>query len=192
MKNRHHVRGQLDVVRREPRVIELANEGYLSEHIADELSLPNWAVQSRLEELGLFRSWREIEKMCAHCGDVYLPKMSRQQFCRVCIPHGGANSRMKAYGVSQPEVDALLDRQDDKCAICKRDVSSLRGITIGVGSGRIDAGLDHDHVSGAIRGVLCKKCNLVLAYIDKPDWLRSALEYVTREPPCDIIVGDAL
>lgn len=183
-------RGQLDAVRRDPRVIELALEDMLCQHIADELHLPSWAVAVHLDQIGLYKTCYEIEKMCAHCGSMFLPTMGIQQYCRICVPNGRANSRMKAYGVSQSEVDALLDYQGDKCALCDKDVSVFRGLSDGVGSGNIDAAIDHNHDTGVIRGVLCKKCNLVMAYVDDNEWLQRALIYIEQKLPEGIIVGD--
>ena len=44
----------------------------------------------------------------------------------------------------------LLEKQDNKCPICGRDLSSVltRNICI-----------DHDHSTGMIRGALCRNCN---------------------------------
>ena len=41
----------------------------------------------------------------------------------------------------------LTNRQDGKCPLC------LRPLTVATGA------LDHDHVTGQVRGVLCKPCN---------------------------------
>jgi hypothetical protein len=184
-------RDQLDAARRHPRVVELALEGMLVQHIAHELGLSNWAVGRHLKSLGLYTSWRNTEKMCGHCGRHFLPTITTQQYCRICVPHGQANSRMKAYGVNQSEVEALLKLQNYTCALCPKDVSTLLEGSAGVGSGNIDAAIDHDHVTGRVRGVLCKKCNLVMAYVDRIGWLNAAIEYRTRNLD-GVIVGDLL
>lgn len=41
--------------------------------------------------------------------------------------------------------------------------------------------LDHDHATGAPRGVLCRRCNLGLSYIDDRRWLARAIAYVDIE-----------
>ena len=40
--------------------------------------------------------------------------------------------------------------------------------------------LDHDHETGEARGALCRKCNLVMHYIDNTEWLERALDYRAR------------
>lgn len=42
---------------------------------------------------------------------------------------------------------AIIKRQGNKCPLCQR------GITVETGC------LDHDHITGACRGVLCRGCN---------------------------------
>ena len=46
----------------------------------------------------------------------------------------------------------ILNRQRDKCAICKKP-SSFNGVSLVV---------DHCHKTGTIRGLLCHMCNLML------------------------------
>lgn len=53
-------------------------------------------------------------------------------------------------------------------------------------------GVDHDHTTGKIRGLLCNRCNRVLGlFRDNPDVIKRALDYVrSRRPkisPSDIV-----
>lgn len=51
--------------------------------------------------------------------------------------------------------------------------------------GRSDKQLvvDHDHATGMIRGLLCRRCNLALAVIEQPDLLGAAVAYLRKERP---------
>lgn len=50
------------------------------------------------------------------------------------------------------------------CPICKVDSKLV---------------IDHDHKTGAIRGMICRKCNLGLGYFkDSPDALKRAADYL--------------
>jgi hypothetical protein len=72
------------------------------------------------------------------------------------------------YGLSLEEYDAMLDRQGGVCAICKKKPDEGKSLCV-----------DHCHVTGKVRGLLCHKCNSVLAFgNDDPDILRAAIAYL--------------
>jgi hypothetical protein len=61
-------------------------------------------------------------------------------------------SRIKtAYGKVGLEADARI-RDGHGCDVCGNRTKRMA--------------IDHDHVSGAVRGILCKDCNLVLGWMD--------------------------
>jgi hypothetical protein len=73
----------------------------------------------------------------------------------------------RKYGLTLDAFEALLASQGGGCAIC----------------GRIDAdNVDHDHVTGRVRGILCFKCNVAIGLLDE-DWSRanSASAYLDRD-----------
>ncbi len=71
------------------------------------------------------------------------------------------------YGISVEEYDALLARQNGKCAICRE---KPEGQTLCV---------DHCHATGKIRGLLCRSCNVGLGnYRDDPRRMRAAIAYL--------------
>ena len=62
----------------------------------------------------------------------------------------------------------MLDRQGGVCAICKKKPDEGKPLCV-----------DHCHVTGKVRGLLCHKCNMVLAFgNDDPDILRAAIAYL--------------
>lgn len=76
----------------------------------------------------------------------------------------------RTYGITVEEADALLERQDGKCAICGTPEGDSRGFRMHI---------DHDHATGAVRGVLCNLCNSGLGqFRDNPDLLRQAIAYL--------------
>ena len=78
------------------------------------------------------------------------------------------------YGMTVEDYDAMWLAQRGQCAICGR-ASSLRGQ--GRGSQRL--AVDHDHGTGAVRGLLCGMCNGGLGlFDDDPARLRLAIEYL--------------
>lgn len=71
------------------------------------------------------------------------------------------------YGMSLAEYEALLTEQSGVCAIC----GSLPD--------DINLHVDHNHTTGAVRGLLCMRCNIALGnFKDDLDTLLSAALYL--------------
>jgi hypothetical protein len=78
------------------------------------------------------------------------------------------DSLKKRYGITADEFDRLLKTQNMGCAICKT-----------TNPGRKNFGVDHNHETGEVRGLLCTKCNTGLGALgDSVKTLESAIEYL--------------
>lgn len=62
----------------------------------------------------------------------------------------------KRYGLTLDQYDAMLDAQAHACAIC-----------FGGPRGRNRFHVDHDHQTGAVRALLCWRCNAVLGNVEE-------------------------
>lgn len=72
----------------------------------------------------------------------------------------------RAYGISLEHYQELARSQDDCCGICR--MAAARTLAV-----------DHDHVTGAIRGLLCADCNRAIGlFRDDPGLLRAAANYI--------------
>lgn len=73
------------------------------------------------------------------------------------------------YGITLKERDAMLEAQGGLCAICDTpDPGEYNGWCV-----------DHCHASGAVRGILCRHCNLLLGYArDNTTTLARAITYL--------------
>ncbi len=78
------------------------------------------------------------------------------------------------YGITLDEYESLLSLQRERCAIC----GTLNG---NARNGQWN--VDHDHKTGEVRGLLCTSCNLRLAVLDNPDWMRKANRYIEASSP---------
>ena len=80
--------------------------------------------------------------------------------------------RLKRYGISLAQFDAMLEAQDGKCAVC--------GSTSPGGKhGRF--AVDHNHATGVVRGLLCWMCNAAIGMLrDSPDAAAGAARYLTK------------
>lgn len=75
------------------------------------------------------------------------------------------------YGLTTEEFHALHEAQKGRCAICCNP--PRKGGKLWV---------DHDHATGAVRGLLCVSCNTALGLVkDNPDTLTAMINYLTRK-----------
>jgi Recombination endonuclease VII len=73
----------------------------------------------------------------------------------------------RLYGISQADYDALLAKQGGRCAICRKLPKNERLC------------VDHCHLTGMIRGLLCRQCNFGLGSLGEDQRaLVAALAYL--------------
>lgn len=81
------------------------------------------------------------------------------------------NHISRKYKISLQAVEAMLIRQDWKCAICGNAL---------IGAKR-PYHIDHCHDTHVVRGALCNNCNLGLGHFrDNPSLLENAIEYLSH------------
>ena len=119
------------------------------------------------------------EKFCRGCSTT-LPiglfnlrsgrKNGRASRCKQCVSRTNkeystknagrsrrANLKSK-YQMTEEQYFAILSAQDGHCGLCKNTVS-----------GRGDSSwlvVDHDHITGVVRGLLCHNCNVAVGMIE--------------------------
>jgi hypothetical protein len=76
------------------------------------------------------------------------------------------------YGIPLGTYAKMLEAQGGKCAICGTDKPGGRGERFHI---------DHDHATGAIRGLLCHGCNVSIGHLHHDvNILRAAIKYLLR------------
>lgn len=81
----------------------------------------------------------------------------------------------KGYGLSLFEYNQLHDLQDWTCAICRTVIEALKTKKART------MHIDHCHITGQVRGLLCHYCNTGLGHFhDSPARLRQAADYIER------------
>lgn len=80
------------------------------------------------------------------------------------------NRVKKAYGISSEQYLKLIIEQNNCCDICKKPLDNGKHTCV-----------DHNHSTGAVRGILCNNCNFILGHAkDNSDILKSAQEYLQK------------
>ena len=117
-------------------------------------------------------------------------RFGRNAICKSCISNSNrerykkdfsikerskVSSRLytaKKHGLSKDELNNLYLLQNSKCGIC--------GVTE-TEHGRYLA-IDHDHLTGTVRGLLCMACNTGLGnFKDDIAFLNKAIDYLKKE-----------
>lgn len=82
------------------------------------------------------------------------------------------HNRARYHGLTVEEVASMRERQGNLCGLCFNPLP--------VGS---NTHIDHDHVTGRIRGLLCARCNWHIAVLENrpAEWLKRAQQWIRSE-----------
>jgi len=86
---------------------------------------------------------------------------------------------MNTYGLSYENFITMLGSQNYKCKLCYREIKSdIEGRRLKSDS----AVVDHNHITGRVRGILCNECNRGLGYFhDNKGTLMNAIKYLSED-----------
>lgn len=77
---------------------------------------------------------------------------THKSYCKLCLKQiNRENGYRNRHGITYEEYLKMVEFQDNACAICRKEA-------------RLD--LDHDHITGKLRLLLCRRCNLMLRDCD--------------------------
>ena len=86
-----------------------------------------------------------------------------------------ARRGMRNHRARTAKYEALVEQQGERCAICGRG----REIVMGPDQVTRRLSIDHDHATGATRGLLCTQCNAMLGHAaDSPERLEAGAAYL--------------
>lgn len=98
------------------------------------------------------------------CRNCYIRKQNRTPETKK------AQAIKERYGLSMEEFNRMKELQLNVCAICKEPCNSGHDLSV-----------DHNHTTGQVRGLLCKRCNLALGYLREDEGIiKNMLEYIKR------------
>lgn len=74
----------------------------------------------------------------------------------------------KKFNITVQEYDDLLRKQNGVCSVCKKQCPTGNRLAV-----------DHNHITGEVRGLLCINCNIILGQAqDNPILLKQLAEYL--------------
>lgn len=115
-----------------------------------------------------------LSPRCKSCGltrskNFYKKHATKRR--RGALEHYYAVRRYAKYGLTKAKFDDMWRSQEGRCAIC---CEPLRNGGNGVH-------VDHDHATGAVRGLLCSQCNHGVGHFrDNPHYCIAAASYLRR------------
>ena len=109
------------------------------------------------------------------------PKIVLKERNERLVPGGwaakGYGSHVLArYGINMRDVTDMYKKQEGRCAGCKREIAHPEGK---ISTMKLRPEVDHDHKTGKVRGLLCRRCNDFLGKVeDNVDVLDNLSAYV--------------
>ncbi|MGA8903747.1 MAG: endonuclease domain-containing protein [Candidatus Bathyarchaeia archaeon] len=97
---------------------------------------PRWAAEYQSRQREYPWNWRRVHPQ-------YIQEWRRTH------PYAGAKHR---YGITEDEYHKMAAEQKQRCRICGRTPKTLT--------------IDHNHETGKVRGLLCRRCNLVVGILE--------------------------
>ena len=89
--------------------------------------------------------------------------------CKTCT------SLKKNYGIHTGIRNQMMEEQENQCKICSSTVEFVQGKNLSTEH----AVVDHDHETGAVRGILCGRCNTILGRAqDNTELLAKMIRYL--------------
>jgi hypothetical protein len=167
-------------------IADLFHSGLSIREIARKVGKTYGVVRCYLLRHGHYEAqhkrFRDGVAACKRCGQEKLKQefpalIDGKYLCHDCLAQVNREVQERRQGCETQQYQALLDEQKGCCAICGASEGHL---SCHGASCRL--AIDHDHETGAIRGLLCNNCNRGLGrFKDSITLLEAAIRYLKRE-----------
>ena len=146
-------------------------------------SQPNQAVADRNQRFkALYESGKTLAQVAVECDvshGTVLQTLKRMGVERRAVGRPGKTNRedqtkqrwysiKSNYGLTREQWDVKLVEQCGRCDICEQPLIGGRVV------------VDHDHITGKVRSLLCYRCNAGLAGIEDEKFRAAALAYLEK------------
>lgn len=108
----------------------------------------------------------EGTKICEICGKEYITHCVKSKWCKNCIPNKHSATIYVRYKLMSQQEKELKEKYNGICPICNKRKASA---------------IDHNHITGEVRGYICDKCNLGLHYIENIELKNNMEKYLKGE-----------
>jgi transposase len=151
------------------KILQMIGDGYSIQDVAKKVGIDIPAVRNsliRVYGFDVVKSMKIYDMECKFCGKHFMASSRYDRFCSDICKNEYSHKKLY-YGLTKSGYDYLYKKQNGRCAICGNGVD-----------GRLT--VDHNHETGAIRGLLCPTCNSAIGLLkDNIEYLHSAIKYLS-------------
>jgi len=138
---------------------------YLANKVQRDLDSRAWRKRNPEKFAAIDKCWKKNHMP-------QINKRDRERYKNKSLASRREAYLWKRYGLSMDQYAAMFAAQGGACAVCRRPPQ------------RISLNVDHDHVTGLIRGLLCPYCNKrVVGRHRVSTLLQNAAKYLERKTP---------
>lgn len=127
-----------------------------------------------------------MKKSCKDCGSTSRALKAPGPRCATCQrarkkaqkEAAWARGIKERYGITAEQYWALYESQGECCYICRRATGRTRRLAV-----------DHDHLTGWVRGLLCSPCNKLLGHVRDDEATLKRAAYYLEYPPAHDVIG---
>lgn len=127
--------------------------------------------KERLKEHNKKYRWENREQILKRKKKYYVDNREKERARVLRNYHHDAKWRERKYGVTNQDYQNMLVEQNNCCAICGKHQSREKHAL----------SVDHNHQTGEVRGLLCKRCNHYLAVLEDTIFVGRAKEYLDKK-----------
>lgn len=107
--------------------------------------------------------WRR--NRCQPCYNQYMREYKDRRGYR----YNKDRALKQSFGITIEDYDMMMAKQSGVCAICEQEDKNFA------------LSVDHDHATGAVRGLLCSPCNRALGLLkESPKNMLSMIDYINQ------------
>lgn len=128
---------------------------------AKQIAYKKWRDRHKEQEQLRWKEWYALNSETQR-------SRARKTYDALRAPERRNRRLKKVYGIDLTEYNIKLANQKNKCAICGRLQTDLKR----------DFAVDHCHRTKQVRGLLCGRCNLGLAFLENNGWHKKATGYL--------------
>lgn len=132
-----------------------------------------------LGDRSLFVRWRKVCLKCAprdkkargeayRKGKAYIKRTRSSEFLEKARKYVRKSTLKVKYGLSEEDYNTLYKHQGGVCKVCGGTNKNMSKLAV-----------DHSHITGKVRGLLCIRCNTVLGAVnDSKSLLKRLIKYL--------------